>query len=204
MSNQINQTIRRVQRYWYEDGLVEIVIGLLFTVTGGFLFIQWAIPPGSALMAVAASLMLLVLILGGVAIHSLLHRLKEHITFPRTGYVEHNHKAESALGRWLIVGFCLALSALTIVAGDWFGSMASVAGLILGAVLAYLGYHNQIKRFYPLAVLVAVVGVAAGRAGLGDALGGVILFGISGLALLASGVITLTNYLRHNPAPVEE
>jgi hypothetical protein len=75
----------RASQYWMEDGLVEIMFGLMMAILSGLFLVAGALPRGLDLIATfgvqAAAVAVTLLILGGFK------RLKKRITFPRTGYV---------------------------------------------------------------------------------------------------------------------
>jgi len=77
----------RASQYWMEDGLVEILLGLLMFSQMGVYMAAGALPRGplmdfvSTFGAQALCLAITLSILGGFK------KLKARITFPRTGYV---------------------------------------------------------------------------------------------------------------------
>jgi MFS family permease len=207
MSEQIDGIIRRTRGYWYSDGFVEIAIGGLFALIGGLLFVQSRILPGSILMVAFAVGVPLLIIGGSLLSKQVVRSLKEHITYPRTGYVAYEKKRDTGRRRWIVPAFALLL-ALAYVLVDVFTSdtqvdlsrfgVAFTTGLIAGAAFAYVGYTVGVARFYVLGVLAAALGVAASLAGLGDVLGTAVLFVGLGLAQVISGALVLALYLRRN------
>ena len=209
MKNDIDKVIQRTHRYWYEDGLAEIASGCMFAVCGLFLLMIRVARPGSPLACIMAVGLTSLVAFGGLAVSRAVKAVKNRVTYPRTGYVSYRHPGSS--GRpWIIgAGVGIALAVLGVVlskanAPPWLGSMAMVQGLILGAVLLYIGHRLGLARFYILAFLSALSGVVVSLRGFDDALGGAAHFGGMGLVLIASGLFTLRTYLSQPQPPVEE
>jgi hypothetical protein len=83
----VNKVTLRASQYWMEDGLVELMLGLLMSSQMGVYLAAGALPKGpvtsfvSTFGAQALCVVLTLSILGGFK------KLKERITSPRTGYV---------------------------------------------------------------------------------------------------------------------
>ena len=106
---------RRSTRYWNEDGLPELVMGVLWMLWGGSWLIGNALPRGpvwNAFWIVTPAL----LALSGVAAVWVIKKLKARLTFPRAGYVAWKEPTR---------GQRLAVAALALVAG------AAIAGLVV-------------------------------------------------------------------------
>jgi uncharacterized protein YebE (UPF0316 family) len=76
--------------------------------------------------------------------------------------------------------------------------------LLLGLVLAILGWRARLPRFYLLAALSAVVGIALAFSGLENIVALAAYYLTFSLALFTTGTCVLRAYLRQNPATVEE
>ncbi len=205
----IDKVIQRTHRYWYEDGLAEIATGCMFVVCGLFLFMMRFARPGSPLACIMAVGFTGLVAFGGLAVSRAVRAAKNRVTYPRTGYV--SYRRPGGNGRpWIIgAGVGIALAVMGIVlskvhAPTWLGSMSMVQGLILGAVLLYIGHRLGLARFYVLAFLSALIGVVVSLGGFDDALGSAAYFGEMGLVLTASGLFTLRTYLSQTQPPVEE
>jgi hypothetical protein len=209
MKNDIDKVIQRTHRYWYEDGLAEIATGCMFVGCGLVLLMMRFVRPGSPLACIMAVGFTSLVALGGSAVSRAVRAAKNRVTYPRTGYVSYRHPGSS--GRpWIIgSGVAIALVVLGIIlskahAPTWLGSMAMGQGLILGAVLFYIGHRLGLARFYVLAFLSALIGVVVALGGFDDALGSAAYFGEMGFVLTASGLFTLRAYLRQTQSPIEE
>ncbi len=100
MNSQIEQAIKRARGYWFVDGFTEIVAGILFVLLGGLLLFsprasQTSFPAWFLSAAVEISIAKLAGIIAAVLV---LWWLKDHFTYPRTGFVR---------GRQITVGQAL-------------------------------------------------------------------------------------------------
>ena len=209
IKNDIDKVIQRTHRYWYEDGLNEIAAGCMFVACGLVLFMMRFVRPGSPLAPVLAVGLVILVSLGGLAVSRAVKAVKNRITYPRTGYVSYRRPESNRRRRIIAASLGVGLGVLGIVlpiagAPTWLVSMAMVEGLILGAVLLYIGHRLGLARFYLLAFLSALIGVVVALGGFDDALGSAAYFGEMGLVLTASGLFTLRAYLRQPQPPIEE
>jgi hypothetical protein len=199
----IERALRRTRGYWYEDGLSEIALGLIFAAIG---LLFWAEGAGRV-TAGLSSLGLLAIVIGG----SLLGRwavaaAKERLTYPRTGYVAYRRERSQhrRLATGLIAGGVSALVAfLTIGHPASLAWLPALQGLLGGGALLYGGAWLGLRRYWALALCSAAAGLACSLAGLGDLLGSGVFFLALGLAIAVSGLATLILYLRRT-APAAE
>ena len=210
MKNDIDKVIQRTHCYWYEDGLNEIATGCMFVACGLFLFMMDSVPPGSPLAPVLAVGLTILVAFGGFSASRAVRAVKNRITYPRTGYVSYRRPEGNRRRRLIAASLGVGLGVLGIVlsiagAPTWLVSMAMVEGLILGAVLLYIGHRLGLARFYVLAFLSTLIGVVTALSGLlDDALGSAAYFGEMGFVLTASGLFTLRAYLSQSQPPIEE
>ncbi len=198
MAKNINQVIRQTYRYFYEDGLVEMALGLLFVVVGGLLFV-WQATTTSAVAAVVLAIGLPLLVIGAsLFFRRVIRQLKERITFPRTGYVTYRQDKRDG-GRWLIMGAAVALMIAVVFLPESFNRMQFMVGSLLGAVLIYMGYRVSVWRFYLIGVLAVALGVGLTLLKLEEVTAIAFLFIASGLVLLVAGALALMVYLRRYP-----
>lgn len=198
MPQNIDQVVRRTYRYFYDDGLAEIAIGLLFMAVGGVLLL-WATIDSPSLLGLALAIGLPLVILGGTfLLKSGIRRLKERLTYPRTGYVAYRQK-EPAHGRWLVMAVALLLAIAGLIWPSFLGRMQIAVGGLLGTVLFFLGYRVGLWRFYVDGVLALILGFGLALLGLDEVLSTALTFLGAGLALLVGGVLTLISYLNRHP-----
>lgn len=89
MNIQIDSAVKRGRAYWFVDGFVEMVIGGFFVVLAGLILFGKSASPETfsawfLSLAAEVSVVKLVGILVAVAV---LWWLKDHFTYPRTGFV---------------------------------------------------------------------------------------------------------------------
>ena len=114
MENKIDNHVKRTYQYFYDDGLVEMAVGLLFTFTG-LVLLAWQIYNESSwatIFLVAGSI--IVVIGGAFLINWAVRELKQRFTYPRTGYVVYR-QGEPSIGRWIIPLAALAMVATTLL-----------------------------------------------------------------------------------------
>ncbi len=200
MENNIDNIVRKTYRYYYDDGLVEIAIGLLFVAVGLILF-AWQSIDYSPLVAIVVVMGLLVVVIGGAYLTNwLVREMKKRITYPRTGYVAYRH-GEPSKGRWFIPLAALALVVVSLFLPDSFTRMSAIVGAILGAVLIFIGYRVSLPRFYIVGIIALVSGVALSRSDAAEFIAVALTFTIAGGALFLAGGFALISYLRDHPRP---
>ncbi len=185
---------RRTRRYWYEDGFVEMGLGLLFGALGLVFGLEASASTGPVRVAAVAILTLL-LFLGTLVVRRAIKASKERLTYPRTGYVAYRRNSSSnrtILAVLVIVGgTAISLGA----SGATPGRVLALQSLTLAAVLLIPAYRFGLRRFYFLAAVALIAGGAAEALGAGDVGGSALLYGATGIATLLSGAWTLRSYL---------
>ncbi|MFX1412068.1 MAG: hypothetical protein ACFFA6_17120 [Promethearchaeota archaeon] len=204
----IDKVMQRTRRYWYEDGLAEIAAGCLFVLIGLlFFFVESVVPPGPP-RAIASAIGLPALIVGASWVAGRVVKvIKARFTYLRTGYIAYHRRPEGHR-RWITVGIGAAMITLVVLliatAPISLAWIPMLDGLIISAFLLYLGHTLGLVRFYILAFLSILLGAMASLGGLGDTLGSAVYFGGMGVALIASGGLSLWAYLRQTQPPVGE
>ena len=199
----IEKIEKRTVQSFYDDGLPEISLGLIFLLLGGYFFAQAAAPEGSALGSALTVLFILVIVSAGFLVSRILRFLKRRITYPRTGYVAFKKKEPSSKRRaaTMVVGGIIgaAIAALYGISPSFKTLFPAVNGLLLAvAVLLFAGKVGLV-RFYILSAAAAVIGFAVTAAGVGDIKGIGLYYGLFGAALILSGLVALVAYLRKSP-----
>lgn len=204
MEDRIREMEKRGQSRWYEDGLWELVLGVLFVLYGAYYAAVGLLDEGSTLSTVM-SVGYIVVVPGGMLIASRVMRsLKARLTAPRTGYVSFKRTSKRRL--WTIavasgaVGATVAFAALirTVYVPVLIGGV----GLAVG--LGVTGYRLRLPRF----VVVGAVGLVASfaLAVMTDdpEVAFATLFGSVGAALAISGGTVFARYLRAHPVADDE
>lgn len=202
MANNIDKVVRRTYGYFYDDGLVEMALGLLFIAVGLWL-VLWSGLASPGFLGLLLAIGLPLLIFGGALLFKrLIRKLKERITYPRTGYVSYRQNQPDR-GRWLFIGTALLLTLLAVLLPGSFNQMSVMVGALLGVILIYMGYRVEVRRFYLVGFVAIILGFGLAQTGLEEVLALGLLFIGAGVTLLIAGAMTLILYLRRHPAPNE-
>jgi hypothetical protein len=208
MKSNLSDVEQRVNRYWYTDGLAEMIGGGMFIVLGIYFALQDLLGQNSMWSAALQASLALLLIGGAFVSRRLVNAMKTRLTYPRTGYVEYRVNKKAAGSKRLLaflLAFTIAALAVAFVGMfKSFNSMVAVTGFIVGMVLVLLRAKSSgLIRFYFLGALSAVLGLIIAKSGLpnGYALG--LYYASMGVCFLLSGGTTLTRYLHENPLPAE-
>ena len=198
MSQEIDKVIQRTQRYYYEDGLVETAVGLLFFVIG-LALLGWLTIQSNPTLGIVMVLVSVLLIFGGTLfVQKTIPYLKERLTHPRTGKVVYKQN-EPPRSRWFIGLPILVVLFLALFLPERFQQIALMEGALLGFVLVYLGYRVNLRRFYIMGTAALLMGLAGANWFNNEITSSAFTFGSIGLIMLISGLIMLTQYLRRHP-----
>lgn len=195
----VKELIDRPFRYFYADGLVELAVGTLFLAAGLTIGAWAATPSGSAWRVVGALLLVGIPLLGSVLFKRLVQKVKDRWVHPRTGYVDYGGSQPSR-ARWIVIGGAFALAIAGFFLPDRLNNMALVEGALLGLVLATLAYRSRLARFYLLAVIAALIGLAAALWLGSDLWSSAATFGATGAVMILSGSCALRQYFIAHPA----
>ncbi len=89
MNEQIDTALKRARGYWFVDGFIEMVAGALFLLLAVVMLVQGRAPQSAfAAWFLSATVEISIIKLTGLLAAALiLWWLKDHFTYPRTGYV---------------------------------------------------------------------------------------------------------------------
>jgi hypothetical protein len=153
----------RAQRYWYRDGLAEIMLGVIvLQQVGGNLIIASGYVPGMVIYC-------LLLFAFVIYARRIMDAVRERITYRRSGYVH----ALARNGR-IVVGMVLALLVSSVIfvvlryvghagAADpagWVQWCPALVGLVGGAVEVYLSVRYGLRRSLVVGIFSMILGVA--------------------------------------------
>jgi len=194
MSESINQIQKQTFRYYYEDGLVELAVGLLFTVIG---LNTWAISsttPGTLLP---------ILTIGGIfGVKYLVTTLKEKLVYPRTGYIDYSTKPNPY--RWLVIGGALAMVVVVVfLPYEWLNRESVAGGTLMFLILVSIGTQVNLRRLIFIGGFALVLGIGLTFLPGSEHAGLSLTYAIIGMALLISGGLALKAYLTENPISEE-
>ncbi len=196
MSDELKMATRRVYRYWYEDGIAELVTGGLFLLLGAFFWVQ--MQPFGPENGVIRALFSVFVVAGCVGLRPLIKVLKSWITYPRTGYVEYRQTAGPK--RWVRMGLIVVtaiavttLASLSDLSVVW---ISLLVGLLIGGGFGYWAQRVDLGRLYGIGFCSVVLGGLAALCGWGESGANAVYFGGMGVVLLTTGGWTLRRYLQ--------
>lgn len=206
MQTNLSDVERRVKRYWYTDGLGELIGGGMFILLGTYFALQEVLGENSTLGGILQASLALVMIAGMFVGRRLINALKIRLTYPRTGYIEYEVNERNMKSRRILAAIlAFAISVLTIVLVrllNFFDTIVAVTGFAVALILIVLrAKASGLARFYGLGAISLVLGLvlAVSQLPSGYSLG--LFYGLMGISLILSGGLTLRRYLKENPLP---
>lgn len=204
----IEKIEKRTVQSFYDDGLTEIALGLILLLLGGYFLAQDLAPEGSAVGGVLSVAFILVVISAGFLVNRLLRFFKRRITYPRTGYVAFKKKEPSPKRRiaTAVVAMIISasLAALYSISPSFKILYPALNGLLFAVAVLLFANKVGLVRFFVLSAASVVIGFAVTAAGIGDLKGISLYYLFFGAAVLVSGLLALTLYLRRNPRPAAD
>jgi hypothetical protein len=200
MTENIEQIQKQTFRYYYEDGLVELAVGILFAIIGLNTWLISILPSGSPL-SITAWILLPILTIGGIyGVQRLVKTYKEQLVYPRTGFIDYKTKPNPY--RWLVIGGALAMVVVVwLLPFEWLNRESVAGGTIMFLVLISIGAQVDLHRLILIGVLSLVLGVVLAFLPGSEHAGFALTFVFTGLALITSGGFALRKYLTENPLP---
>lgn len=197
---------RRSVKYWNEDGLPELIMGLLWVLWGGAWLVGSTLPGGPVRNTYWMFTPVL-LALSGVAAVSLTKKLKARVTFPRTGYVRWKEPTRSQRLLTAAVAVVAAAAITAIVAKARAGGLETVAapgvGVILGVGFLVASLTQRAPHLLALGGVALALGLAFGAL---DAGWGAMnwMFVALGIATTLMGAARFRRFLARHPAGIHE
>jgi hypothetical protein len=215
VQNNLSEVEQRLKRYWYSDGIGELVGGFMLMLLGIYFALQKSLEGflgGNSLIGIILQMgfFLFLFIGGGWISQWLVNFLKARFTYQRTGYVEYQtHRERNSKGKWiLLIILSAGIAALVVLLArlfQAFDAMVAMTGLLGAWVFMILRTRSSgLRRFYVLAGVSIVLGLALSLTGLSIGYNAGLFYGLMGICVSISGGSTLRRYLQHNPTPVEE
>ena len=210
MHTEIDPVIRRVQNYEYVDGLTEIFFGGAAGLMGLFGWASTQVPAGAWLSNAMPILMAAAVVGYAWVGNRLMQAARARLTYRRTGYA--TPRRATGKRRWIELGLLAVGSAavsvsvvILLVRWRWLHLwFPLLEGAGFGLLLLFLGYFRGWARFYLLAVLSFLLGLAVSWADLGEFTGSAFYMIWLGLAYMVTGALILWSYLRQNPLPTDD
>ncbi|MGA2503790.1 MAG: hypothetical protein ABSG01_06835 [Anaerolineales bacterium] len=204
MSNDLKKPQLRTLRYWLVDGVPELFVGFILFMAAIVYYFQESVP-GSLLSKILGIVSVFLVCGGGFGGRWIIQRIKEHTTYPRTGYLAYKsawkNKREVMIASGLTALFIIfnVLILVTNTNTEHLGLV--ISGVLLGVLVIQAGYQSGLHRFYVLAFLDFLTGAVLLVSGITVVLGLSLFFGLNGLIILISGSLVLWKYMRANSAP---
>ncbi len=202
----IEHVIRNTRKYWYVDGLAEIAGGLIIFFTGLTYWLIYSMENSSLKFLLLIIAQPVVIILGASLVRKILPKIKEKLTYPRSGYLTfkkptRNKRLRRVLFAGLIAGIIGALVGM-VYNGLPQRYIPLFSSFFLTLFSIYFGYQVAVPRFYWTGLLILILGGIISWINPTDALPYMLLFSGMGIIWIISGLITLVLYLRHtHPMP---
>jgi hypothetical protein len=148
-------------------------------------------------------------LIGGIFITRwFINILKTHLTYPRTGYVEYYPSRKNTPSRRTLTAvIAMSVSILMVLFGRVTGSfnwIPGFTGLAVGVILIMTQAQSGGRKFYILGFFSIILGLTLSFGVLSEAYSLGLFYGLTGVAAMISGGLTLARYLRENPMPTEK
>lgn len=177
MQSEFSDIEQRVKRYWYTDGIGELVGGAMLVLLGIYFALQESIQRflgENSLVGLILQMgfFLLLFVGGGWISQWLVNFLKARLTYQRTGYVEYQtNRGRGSKGKLiLLVALSAGIAALMNLLAHLFqafDAMVAMTGLLGAWVFIILRTRSSgLARFYVLAGVSIVLGLALSVTGL--------------------------------------
>ncbi len=177
MNVQIDTALKRARGYWFIDGFTEMVAGGLFLILAGIMLFSESGPQASFFswfLSVTGEVVIAKLI-GFLAAILILWWLKDHFTYPRTGFVRGKRITATqilvVIRNVILFLFLpiLALLAASLIIASASSVLASMpawfpagVGLIWGGIFILAGEWMGLRRFRLLAVMITLTSITIG------------------------------------------
>lgn len=195
---------KRPLRYWSQDGLPDLMLGLMFVVMGAIFLVGRMLPKGASIAQVYSMVAPVLWGISSIAMAKGLKKLKERITFPRGGYVALREPAltyrASVLAVILLVGAGALLLNTRVEVPQWRWIAGPGFAMVLAAALLVGGVQYKLPHMLWLAAFSLLLGAWMYwiRAGLD---GGLWVMVWLGGAIALTGASRLRSFLKANPRP---
>lgn len=207
MKDNFQDWTQRAQRYWYVDGLAEIGAGAVIIFLGLFFVISGLIKDdGFRGLFIAVGQIIIVIALPLLA-RVIVARMKERVTYPRTGYIAYRRQGLSRrIGTILLtIGVAAVVGVVVYLIENWMNLrwLPVVIGLTAALLILVIAYRIGLPRFYILTGYTLAIGVITGLLSLAEPYDSGVFFSGLGLGWLVSGGVTLLRYMR-NTRPADQ
>lgn len=204
----IENIIRNTRKYWYVDGLSEIAGGLIIFFSGIAYWIAAQLPNSNYKFFILTMAQPVIIILGSLLAQKILPKLKERLTYPRSGYLVFRKPVKKRrFKRIILVGLLAAvIGALVTMLSTALPEqyLPFLTSIFLSIASVYIGYQTSVHRFYWVGLALLVWGAFVSYSNFPNPLPYTLVFSGMGMIWIISGVITLILYLRKTQPLAEE
>ena len=202
--NDLDGIMQRTRRYWYEDGISDLIMGGFLLLLGLLFAGESLTPPGSPLWAVWGMGLPMFLIGGGLVAGWAMQQLKSRVTYPRTGFVNYERKGLPRVA-WLIGTMLIAaiVAASVVAVSRNMLSLMILFGIVFLAAFGFVSYRVGLWRYLVLGIWSFVLGSTLAAFSLTLGQGSAIFFVGIGLGMVIAGVIAWRRYDRGARLPQE-
>ena len=209
MNNNLSDIEQRVKRYWFTDGIGELMGGGLFLLLGVYFAAQQYFGDHSLVGGILQSGFIILVIGGAFTGRWAIHQVKARVTYPRTGYVEYRVRDKNNMRRRIFVfavAMGVAMSGIFIARSiTVIDSMVAWTGLLVSVILLFnQGWAYGVSRFSALSAVALILGIVLSVSGFARGYNLGLFYGLMGITFAISGGLTLRRYLHENPLPVED
>ncbi len=205
MKDETVQIEQRVKRYWYSDGIGELLGGAVFVLLALYFTAQQYF--NETLVGGVLQVLFILIVIGAAFLgRKLLNLLKTRLTYPRTGYVEYRVSGGNVTRtRILTAVVAMAVAITSVILARKIQSidaMVAITGVLVAVIfLVKQGWTSGVLRFYFFSLLSLALGVVLSISGFASGYNLGLFYGLMGLTLAISGAIVLRRYLSENPMP---
>ncbi|MGC4052243.1 MAG: hypothetical protein QM757_23145 [Paludibaculum sp.] len=195
----------RPMRSWNVDGLQEMIMGILWILWGGLWLVGQQLPKGKVYQ-IYWLVIPVMLALSGFAGNWVVRRLKQRVTFPRSGYVALREPTRQERIGTAVLAIVVAMALAAVVMrsrGEAVEHLITpVVGVILSLSFVIASLKQRAPHFLVLAGVALALGIAFGALHTGwESLNW--LFVVLGVIAAISGALRLSRFVRENSLPVE-
>ncbi len=183
---------RRTRRYWFEDGIGEIGLGIVFVLLATYFAASAAVPPDSPLKPFVTLFLPVLIVVLSFTTNRAIQAAKDRYVHPRTGYLSFPKPSS----RRRIASAVIAALVSTIITFTLARLPEGAPWILLGAIFWYIGTRASMLRLPLQGAMAALTGVALSWWRVPDTWAAAILFGASGVSLAVVGLWAFRSYLR--------
>lgn len=212
MPDDLKKSQLRAIQYQYADGMYEFDTGFNYIIMTAYLYATSFLDPhysSTIFELLFVGVCILIFIEGHMLIDLLIRKLKDHVTYPRTGYVSYPKKAgsswqENMLG---LITFATVVMVVIIFLSKFPGAakwIPALIGLIIALRVCISTFRARLARFYLLGAISVLGGIVLSLGPIGWEQGVILCLAVMSLIFVISGSLTFWTYLRRTHPPEDD